>query len=126
MKRTAATILLAAAICIGSLAPAQAQLSISIDIGTPPPATRVEVVHEARPGWIWTPGYWSWEGHRHVWREGSWIKQRPGMRWEAARWERHGERYHFDPGHWEPERHADARRHGWDRGEHNGWDRGRR
>jgi hypothetical protein len=126
MKRMLAAVLLATVVCLGSLArPAQAQFSISIDIGTPPPAQRVEVVHEVRPGWIWTPGYWAWEGHRHVWMDGRWVHTRPGMRWEAARWDRHGDRYRFSPGHWEQERHAEARPGDWDRGNHYGWNRGR-
>jgi len=52
-------------IALGGIAmPAVAdRVGINIDIGTPPPAVRVEVVPAPRPGYVWgAPGYWRWEG----------------------------------------------------------------
>ncbi len=90
----------------GVTMPAAAQVGINIDIGTPPPAARVEVVPAPRPGFIWAPGYWRWEGRRHVWAEGHWIKARRDHHWVPERWVEveKGRHYHFEPGHWERNR----------------------
>jgi len=62
-----------------------------IRIGTSPP----------RPGFVWAPGYYRWDGHRHVWVDGHFMRERRGSHWVPEHWdERHG-RYHFEPGHWE-------------------------
>lgn len=82
-------------------APAMARVDLSVDIGVPPPAPQVEVVPAARPGFVWAPGYWSWDGGHHVWVAGHWMTERPGFVWVADRWEVRGERHHFEPGHWE-------------------------
>ncbi len=85
-------------------------VSASIIIGTPPPAPIVEVVPAPRPGYVWTPGYWAWEGHRHVWVQGAWIAERPGYSYAPGHWERHGDRWQFAPGRWQEHRAAEHRR----------------
>lgn len=46
---------------------AQAQVvGVDVRIGTPPPAPRYEVVPPPRHGYAWAPGYWAWNGHRHI------------------------------------------------------------
>ena len=101
-------LMLCCLITMGGIAmPAVAdRVGINIDIGTPPPATRVEVVPAPRPGHVWAPGYWRWEGRRHVWVEGHWIKERRDHHWVPERWVEveNGHRYHFEPGHWEHNR----------------------
>ena len=67
-------------------------------VSVPPP--RVVVVPQPRPGYVWAPGYWRWDGRTHVWMDGAWMRERRGYHWVPAHWEdRHG-RYHFDAGHW--------------------------
>lgn len=110
MHRRILTMLFATALCLGVLAsPALAQLSISVTIADAPPPPRHEAVHPVRRGWIWVPGTWYWEGHRHHWAEGHWIKARPGQHWVPARWERRGEYYRFVSGGWAPDRWESAR-----------------
>jgi hypothetical protein len=48
---------------------AQAQVSVNINIGAPPPP-RAEPLPPPRHGYVWIPGFWDWDGHRHFWREG--------------------------------------------------------
>jgi hypothetical protein len=95
-------------------APALAQVNFSFGIEIAPPAPRVEVVPPPRPGYIWAPGFWAWEGNRHVWREGRWIAARPGKVWVPDRWHEYraerGAHYDFEPGHWEDEHHHGHRR----------------
>ncbi len=79
-----------------------AEVGLDIVIGVPPPPVRVEVVPEPRPGLVWAPGYWRWEGNLHVWEAGHWLEERPGHRWVPEHWEERGGRHHFHPGRWEP------------------------
>ena len=77
-------------------------MSVSISIGTPPPAPIYEAVPAPRVGYVWAPGFWRWEHERHVWAPGHWIAGRRGHRWVADRWVEgpHGGWRH-EPGHWD-------------------------
>jgi len=97
-KLLLATLWLAAT---ASIAPAVGSAAVNIDIDVAPPAPRVEVVPEARPGWVWAPGYWQWEGHQHVWVGGHWIRERRGYHWVPDAWVGNGPHYHYVRGHWE-------------------------
>ena len=96
----------------------QAQVNVHIDIS--PPAPRYEVVPAVRPGYIWAPGYWAWQGGRYDWVNGRPIPQRVGQRWVPDHWEP-GNRYRA--GYWAPDRGYENGR-GYnddqDRGEHHG------
>jgi len=88
----------AAAVLIGSVAPAFS--AVGIDINIAPPAPRVVEVPPPRPGYVWAPGYYRWDGHQHIWVDGRFMHERRGSHWVPEHWdERHG-RYHFEPGHW--------------------------
>jgi len=39
---------------------------LDIGIGIEPPAPRYEVVPAARPGYLWAPGVWTWNGSKHL------------------------------------------------------------
>jgi hypothetical protein len=72
-----------------------------VDITIAPPAPRVEVVPAPRRGYVWAPGYWRWNGQRHVWVNGVWVRERYGWHWEPDAWVqgRNG-RWHVVRGHW--------------------------
>jgi hypothetical protein len=91
--------ILAATMLLGAALPA---FPAVIDIQIAPPAPRIVEAPPPRPGFVWAPGYYRWDGHQHVWVDGRWIHERRGHHWVAARWDegRHGH-YHFVPGHWE-------------------------
>ncbi|MGN2245648.1 hypothetical protein ACFWZ3_03035 [Frateuria sp. GZRR35] len=85
-------------------AQASPHVTVGVRIGVPPPPPPVRVVHvRPRPGYAWAPGYWRWSPriHRHVWREGYWVRARPGRHYRPARWERHGRDWRFHRGHWD-------------------------
>ena len=108
-------------LCLGTLAtPALAQISLSIDLGVPPPPPRYEAYEEPRPGYVLIPGYWFWDGHQHRWAERRWEQARPGHHWAPARWEQRGDKHHFEPGRWEADRGDNRREEHRDesRGEH--------
>jgi hypothetical protein len=72
-----------------------------IDIEIAPPAPRVEVAPPPRVGYVWTPGYWRWNGRRHVWINGVWVPARRGYHWEPAAWvQGPNGRWHLAPGRW--------------------------
>ena len=82
---------------------ALAQINIQVDIGTPPPPPVQEAVPQVPAGFFWIPGYWYWDGHRHLWADGHLERSRPGYRWVAPRWDNHGQYHHYEPGRWEAE-----------------------
>ena len=114
MKRKLLVAALAAASIGLTAAPAIAAVDVFIDVA--PPAPRYEVVPAARPGYVWQPGYWAWNDHRHVWRKGHWVRERKGYYWHPSRWEQRDGRWHFQNGRWDRQRWADNRyRPGGDR-----------
>ncbi len=68
-----------------------------------PPAPIVETrPPRPGPGYVWTPGYYNWDGSRYVWIGGRWVM--PPHRhahWEAGHWVRHRHNeWYFREGHW--------------------------
>ncbi len=82
-------------------APALAQISIHINVGPPP--MQYEAVPVMAPGYAWAPGYWAWNGDRHVWVRGRVMLERVGYRWAPDRWEQREHAYYRYPGRWEPD-----------------------
>jgi hypothetical protein len=96
-KKIVLAALIAAPLFIAQAAQAQ---SFDIRIGVPPPPPRVVVAPPPRPGFVWAPGYWSWEHGRHVWRNGHWEHERRGYHYAAPEWHQDGDRYGFRRGGW--------------------------
>ena len=124
MLKSLHAVLLAATLVSAS---AYAQVDFSFGIEIAPPAPRVEVVPPRREGFIWSPGYWSWDHGRHTWIEGRWIEARRGQVWLPERWVEYrdprGSHWHLEPGHWEAEHHHEYDR---ERGRDGDRDRDRR
>jgi hypothetical protein len=92
--------LLALTLPLAATVYASSALALDIIIDVAPPPVKVEVIQQ-RPGFIWAPGYWRWDGHTHVWVGGHLEKDRPGHHWIKAEWvEEHG-RHRFVEGHWD-------------------------
>jgi hypothetical protein len=72
-----------------------------LEIEVAPPPARVVEVPSPRAGFVWAPGYYRWDGHRHVWVDGHWLRERHGFHWVPERWEQRHGRYRFEPGHWD-------------------------
>jgi hypothetical protein len=86
---------------------AMAQVGINVVIGTAPPPPRYEVVPAPRRGYEWAPGYWNWNGRRHVWVAGHWERVRPGHHYERPEWVHANDGWHMNRGGWqEGERHG--------------------
>ncbi len=106
--------------------PAVAQININIDLGVAPPAPRYEAVPGPRSGYDWAPGYWRWEGQRHVWTQGRWLEARPGYYWVADRWEPRNGRHYYEHGYWQRQaKHEKVKHEETGKGWHKGWDKGK-
>src|SRR5574341_99393 len=116
LRSQAAMLLVGASFAAASSA-TLAGVDVSIMIGVPPPVAVIETVPPPRIGYVYAPGYWAWDGHRHVWVRGRTIVERPGYTWVADRWETVGGRYRFVPGYWEPVRSHPGK--GWAKGHAN-------
>ena len=63
-------------------------------------APRYEVVPAARPGYLWTPGYWDYRRGRHYWVGGTYVRERRGYVYAQPAWEQRGGAWHFNRGGW--------------------------
>lgn len=99
MQTAICALTLAAAAALAPRA-SEARVYVNVDIAPPPP--RTIVVPDPRPGYVWAPGYWYWNGshRRHDWHEGYWIRERHGYHWVGAHWEPYGPRWRYVPGYW--------------------------
>lgn len=67
-----------------------------------PPAPRREVrPRRLSRRHVWVGGYWSWSGHRYVWKKGHWgVPPRHGGRWVAGHWAKRGGGWVWVAGFW--------------------------
>lgn len=80
--------------------PAMARDSVAFSVNIGPPPPHVEYVPAPRPGYVWAPGYWNWNGHRHVWVNGHSIRGRHNQHWVPDRWNHRGNGWRLERGHW--------------------------
>jgi hypothetical protein len=87
-------------LCAGALMLAAAPGVARVVVGIALPAPVAEVVPAPpAPGYVWQPGYWSWNGVQYVWVPGAyvvapylnavwvpgaWVRRGPG--WVAGHW----------------------------------------
>ena len=99
----------------GSIAAAQTNWSVGIQIGAPPPPQVVYVAPPPpppEPEVMWIQGYWYPVHQHYVWHDGYWT--RPpyrGARWVTARYDG---RAYFE-GYWDGPRGRVQHDHRWDR-----------
>jgi hypothetical protein len=80
---------------------ASAQVGVSVVIRDAPPPPRYERVPGPRVGYIWSPGYWEWRGHRHQWVGGTWVASRPGYIYTQPRWVEYNGGWRREEARWE-------------------------
>jgi hypothetical protein len=96
MKKILLGTMVAATLSVGSVSVATADVFVRVA----PPAPRTEVVPEPRRGYVWVPGYWDYHGKRHVWVQGTWVKERHGYHYSNPQWQEHDGRWVLQRGHW--------------------------
>jgi hypothetical protein len=69
----------------------------------PPPLLNYEQPPCAGDGYLWTPGFWAWNGAGYYWVPGAWVQPpRAGVLWTPGYWGFVGAFYVFHPGYWGP------------------------
>jgi hypothetical protein len=91
---------------LGAAAPfvAHAQIDIGVSVGIAPP----ELPYYAQPpipapDYLWTPGYWAWDGNDYYWVPGTWVQPPTvGVLWTPPYWGWSNGAYLFHNGYWGP------------------------
>jgi hypothetical protein len=107
IKTTVYAAALAALLGAGSLPARAADVFVSVS----PPPLRAEVGPAARPGYQWSPGYWNWNGRRHVWVGGTWVRDRPGYVYHRPEWVARDGRWQMRRGGWDRDGDGVPNRH---------------
>jgi hypothetical protein len=83
---------------------AHAQVAVGISVGFAPPEIPVyEQPICPGDGYIWTPGYWAWDGSDYYWVPGTWIlAPEVGYLWTPPWWGWGGSAFLFHAGYWGP------------------------
>ena len=83
---------------------AQAQIGVGVSIRIAPPALPVyEQPPLPAPGFLWTPGYWSYGEAGYFWVPGVWVHPpRVGVLWTPGYWGYEGGVYGWHGGYWGP------------------------
>ena len=108
MKRIATTLLAAGLfatpmLALPPLATAAISIGVSVNIA-PPPLPVYEQPVVPGPGYIWTPGYWAWDGSDYYWVPGTWVMPpEVGLLWTPGWWGWSDGYYRWNPGYWAPE-----------------------
>src|ERR1700675_374366 len=81
-----------------------AQIGVGISVRVGPPALPVyEQPICPGPGYLWTPGYWSWsDDDGYYWVPGTWVVAPVGMLWTPGYWGWHDGLYAWHGGYWGP------------------------
>jgi hypothetical protein len=97
-------------LCLGSTS--QAQVSIGIQIGQPPPPREYVVAPPPGPEFVWVEGYWYPQGKHYRWHDGYWT--RPP--YQGASWvEPYYDRGTYFAGYWDGPSGRFDHDHRWDR-----------
>jgi hypothetical protein len=78
-----------------------AQVGVSVQIAPPELLTYDQPICPG-DGYIWTPGYWAWDG-AYYWVPGTWVlAPQPGFLWTPGYWGWGGAGFIFNEGYWGP------------------------
>ncbi len=79
----------------------QAGVFVSVTIA-PPPLPVYELPPFPGPGFVWTPGYWAWDGVEYYWVPGTWVLAPVGLLWTPGYWGWSGGVFVWNAGYWGP------------------------
>jgi hypothetical protein len=100
-KKILVSALLAAGV-IGAMAtPLTSQAQVGVYLNVAPPPVRYEAAPPPRSGYVWSNGYWQYNGNRHEWAPGSWEAERPGYTYSQPRWVENNGRWGYHSSRWD-------------------------
>lgn len=84
--------------------PASAAIAVNLSVGfAPPPLLVYAQPPIPRPGYLWMPGYWAWNGAAYYWVPGVWVlPPRAGLLWTPPWWGWADGVYIWHAGYWGP------------------------
>jgi hypothetical protein len=98
--------ILAALLVLALPALSNAQVSVNVSVGVPPPELPV---YDQPPipgdGYVWTPGYWAWSDdvQDYYWVPGTWVlAPQPEYLWTPGYWGGSGAAFIWHAGYWGP------------------------
>jgi hypothetical protein len=82
----------------------QGAVDIGVSVGfAPPPLVAYAPPPVPVAGYIWTPGYWAWNGFTYYWVPGAWVPPPSiGLYWTPPWWGFDNGVYLFHDGYWGP------------------------
>ncbi len=82
----------------------QAAVGVSVSVNFAPPELPVYVQPPLpSPGYLWSPGYWAWDGDDYYWVPGTWIEPpSDGVLWTPGYWGFQDGLYVWNEGYWGP------------------------
>jgi len=88
-----------------------AQVGISVGFGPPAIPLYAQPICPA-DGYLWVPGYWSYDvAYGYYWVPGTWVQPpQVGLLWTPGYWGWGGSNFIFYPGYWGPQPSAALRR----------------
>lgn len=84
--------------------PASAQIAMGVSVAiAPPPLPLYDQPPIPGPGYIWTPGYWAWDGGDYYWVPGTWVlPPAVDLLWTPGYWDFADGFYVWNAGYWGP------------------------
>jgi hypothetical protein len=81
-----------------------AGIGVSVQVNLAPPVIPVyEQPELPAPGYLWSPGYWAWDGSDYYWVPGTWVEPpSSGMLWTPGYWNYQDGLYVWNDGYWGP------------------------
>ncbi len=100
-KKILVSALFAAGVIAAVATPLSSVAQVEVYLNVPPPAVRYEAVPAPRSGYVWSNGYWQYDGSQHVWAEGNWQPARPGYTYSQPRWVENNGRWGYQASRWD-------------------------
>ncbi|HEX3837469.1 MAG TPA: YXWGXW repeat-containing protein [Steroidobacteraceae bacterium] len=87
-----------------ALSQAAVDINVSVNLA-PPPIPVYDQPPLPAPGYLWTPGYWAWDGMDYYWVPGTWVEPPvSGLLWTPGYWDWDSNgSYVWNAGYWAPE-----------------------
>jgi hypothetical protein len=103
LKRMGALLPLALLCLVPVSLPAQIGFGVSLSVNIAPPVLPVYVQPPCpTEGYLWTPGYWSWDpDYGYYWVPGTWVEPpQAGLLWTPGYWGYNNGAYGWNAGYW--------------------------
>jgi hypothetical protein len=95
-------LLVVAMLALAGAASAQVAVGVSVSFG-PPELPVYDQPLCPGDGYIWTPGYWAWDGNDYYWVPGTWVEApEVGFLWTPGWWGWENNAFFFHEGFWGP------------------------